>query len=99
VNIQTKIWIVLYLVKIIPLSYGYLYEIFKKLPYPDFLEALTMLILMPPVFISELPGMSWLSKSSFDPSIWGIIVSLILWAVVDVGLAYVISKGIKLFYA
>jgi hypothetical protein len=92
-----KIWCFLYLFKVCPLIYGYIYENFKKLPYPDFIEAITMLVLVPPIFLSEIPGMSWMASSTYSPSTLGIIVSLLIWVIIDIILAYVVYQGIMIF--
>ncbi|MBF9018816.1 MULTISPECIES: hypothetical protein [unclassified Oceanispirochaeta] len=86
-----KILTVLYSIKIIPLLYAYLYEVFKKIPYPDFIDAMTMLVLAPPLFISEFTGATWLMRSNYDPSIIGIIVSLIIWLIIDADIASLIT--------
>lgn len=71
--------------------YAYLYEIFKKIPYPDFIDAMTTLVLVPPLFISEFTGATWLKGSNYDPSTIGIIVSLSMWLLIDAGIAYLIT--------
>lgn len=91
-----KIWIFLFSIKLIPLLYSYLYEIYKKIPYPDFIEAMSMIVLVPPSLISEFTGATWFMKTSFDPSIIGIFLSLLMWLVVDAGMAFLI---ISLFFA
>lgn len=91
-----KIWIILFSIKLIPLAYSYLYEIFQQIPYPNFVEAMSMLVLVPPSLISEFTGATWFMKTSYDPSIIGIIFSLLMWLVVDAGIAYLITS---LFFA
>jgi len=50
-----------------------------------------MLVLMPPLFISEFTGATWLMKSNYDPSIIGITFSLVMWLLIDAGIAYLIT--------
>ena len=93
-----KIWTVLILIKALPFFYGWLYESFKKLPYPDFVDALTMLVFFPPVLIGKFMKVSWLTRSDLEPSTLGIIFSFCLWMIVDAALAYLILRGLKFFY-
>lgn len=73
------------------MAYAFLYDIYNKIPYPDFIDALSVLVFLPPLFISEFTGEKWLMKSMFAPSVAGIVVSVILWILLDAVIAYVIT--------
>ncbi len=78
-------------IKLVPLAYAYLYESFRKIPYPDFIDALSTLVFLPPLFISEFTGATWLMRSSYEPSKIGIALSCALWLIVDASVASLVT--------
>ncbi len=71
---------------VIPLIYAHLYKSFKGLAYPGIFDSVTMLVLVPP-FYQRVTGATWPMKSHFEPSIIGIIMSFVMWLIINTGVA------------